>query len=68
MAATYAKSEIDLDQHGVIRGTGAGEGGKRTSADFLRGHLDRLVGVAKVDLDNCLRRAFKNATRGSQQR
>lgn len=24
---------------------------KHTSADFLRGHLDRLVGVAKVDLD-----------------
>lgn len=24
---------------------------KHTSADFLRGHLDRLVGVAKIDLD-----------------
>lgn len=27
------------------------KGRRLTSADFLRSHLDRLVGVAKVDLD-----------------
>lgn len=41
-----------------------GEGGKCISVDFLRGYFDRFVGVVKVDLDNCLRRVFKNVMRG----